>query len=77
MSMSISVVIPAYNAARYIGRALDSVLAQTHKPDEIIVVDDGSTDDTAGIVETYSSQVRLIRRENAGAKLKLTARRYG
>ena len=69
MSMSISVVIPAYNAARYIGRALDSVLAQTHKPDEIIVVDDGSTDDTAGIVETYSSQVRLIRRENAGASV--------
>jgi glycosyltransferase involved in cell wall biosynthesis len=69
MSMSISVVIPAYNAARYIGSALDSVLAQTHKPDEIIVVDDGSTDDTAGIVETYSSQVRLIRRENAGASV--------
>ncbi len=67
--MSISVVIPAYNTAKYIGRALDSVLAQTHKPDEIIVVDDGSTDDTAGIVETYSSQVRLIRRENAGASV--------
>ena len=67
--MSISVVIPAYNAARYIGRALDSVLAQTYKPDEIIVVDDGSTDDTADIVETYSSQVRLIRRESAGASV--------
>ena len=64
--MTISVVIPAYNAAEYIGRAIDSVLAQTRRPDEIIVVDDGSTDDTAGIVETYGSQVRLIRQENAG-----------
>jgi len=64
--MTISVVIPAYNAAEYIGRAIDSVLAQTRRPDEIIVVDDGSTDDTASIVETYGSQVRLIRQENAG-----------
>jgi len=61
--MTISVVIPAYNAAEYIGRAIDSVLAQTRRPDEIIVVDDGSTDDTAGIVETYGLQVRLIRQE--------------
>jgi len=64
--MTISVVIPAYNAAEYIGRAIDSVLAQTRRPDEIIVVDDGSTDDTASIVETYGSQVRLIRQENTG-----------
>jgi glycosyltransferase involved in cell wall biosynthesis len=64
--MTITVVIPAYNTAEYIGRAIDSVLAQTRRPDEIIVVDDGSTDDTSGIVETYGSQVRLIRRENAG-----------
>jgi glycosyltransferase involved in cell wall biosynthesis len=67
MSMSISVVIPAYNAAEYIGRAIDSVLAQTHRPDEIIIVDDGSTDDTCGAVAAYGSQVLLIRQENAGA----------
>lgn len=67
--MTISVVIPAYNAAEYIGRAIDSVLAQTHRPDEIIVVDDGSTDDTTGVVGSYGSEVRLIRQENAGVSV--------
>jgi glycosyltransferase involved in cell wall biosynthesis len=67
--MTISVVIPAYNAAEYIGRAIDSVLAQTRRPDEIIVVDDGSTDDTTAVVETYGPPVRLIRQENGGASI--------
>jgi len=67
MTMTISVVIPAYNSAKYIRRAIDSVLAQTRRPDEIIVADDGSTDDTAGVVETYGSDVQLIHQENAGA----------
>jgi len=69
MSMRISVVIPAYNAGRYIGRAIDSVLAQTRPPDEIIVVDDGSTDDTAAVVRGYGDKVRFIRQENAGASV--------
>ena len=64
---SISVVIPAYNAEKFINRAIDSVLAQTYQPDEIIVVDDGSTDDTVSVVSKYGSQVKLIRQENAGA----------
>ena len=63
----VSVVIPAYNAADHIARALDSVLAQTHRPDEIIVVDDGSTDNTAAVVKRYGPAVRYIRQENAGA----------
>ncbi len=67
MTMTIAVVIPAYNAAGYIRRAIDSVLAQTRRPDEIIVVDDGSTDDTATVVQSYGSGVRLIRQANAGA----------
>jgi len=68
-SYGLSVVIPAYNAEKYIGRAIDSVLAQSRRPDEIIVVDDGSTDGTAGVVESYGSQVRCIRQENGGASV--------
>ena len=69
MTMTICVVIPAYNSAKHIRRAIDSVLAQTRRPDEIVVVDDGSTDDTAGVVETYGSDVRVIHQENAGASV--------
>lgn len=65
--ISISVVIPAWNAARYIGAALDSVLSQSVAPDEIIVVNDGSTDDTPECVRRFGSQVRLIEQANAGA----------
>lgn len=63
---SISVVIPAYNSEAHIGRALDSVLAQTLCADEIIVVDDGSTDETGKVVASYGERVKYIRQENAG-----------
>jgi len=65
---TISVVIPLYNKAPHIARALDSVLAQSSQPDEIIVVDDGSTDGGAEIVAPYVQKhgVRLIRQKNAG-----------
>lgn len=63
---SVSVVIPAYNSAGCIRRAIDSALAQTATPIEIIVVDDGSKDDTAEVVGTYPEPVRLVRQENGG-----------
>lgn len=69
MSITVSAVIPAYNAGKYVGRAIESVLAQTHKPDEIIVVDDGSTDDTAEVVQRFGDAVRFIRQVNAGASI--------
>lgn len=59
--------MPAYNRARLIGRALDSVLTQSHQPDEIIVVDDGSTDRTADIVRSYGSRIHLIEAPHSGA----------
>lgn len=67
--ISISVVIPAYNAGEFISRAIDSVLSQSRRPDEIIVVDDGSTDETAGRIKKFGSQVRYIYQENAGASV--------
>ncbi|MGX2039602.1 glycosyltransferase family 2 protein [Methylocaldum sp. MU1018] len=61
-----SVVIPAFNRAREIPGCLDSVLAQRRQDFEIIVVDDGSIDDTARVVKSYGNRVRLIRQENRG-----------
>ena len=62
----ISVVIPAYNRAELIGETIDSVLAQTFQDFEIIVVDDGSTDDTATVIASYGSLVQYLYQENAG-----------
>jgi glycosyltransferase involved in cell wall biosynthesis len=63
---TISVVIPAYNAAPYVSRAIESALAQTYPPLEVIVVDDGSSDDTAEVVAAYEPRVRLLRQDNGG-----------
>jgi glycosyltransferase involved in cell wall biosynthesis len=63
--MSISVIIPAYNAGVTIARAIESVLNQTLPPDEVIVVDDGSTDDTAEVIKKFGNQVHYIFQENS------------
>lgn len=65
----ISVVIPAYNAGAYIARTIQSVLNQTSPPDEIIVVDDGSSDNTVEVVRTFGEKVILISQDNAGASV--------
>jgi glycosyltransferase involved in cell wall biosynthesis len=62
----VSVVIPCYNAERYIAATLRAVLAQAGAELEVIVVDDGSKDGSAALVEREFAQVRLIRRANAG-----------
>lgn len=65
--VSISVVVPLYNKRPHIGETLESILAQSTQPAEIIVVDDGSTDGSADIVARYEKRgVRLIRQKNAG-----------
>jgi glycosyltransferase involved in cell wall biosynthesis len=61
----VSVVIGVYNAERYIAEAIDSVLAQDHRPLELIVVDDGSTDGSGDVVRRYPEVVH-IRQENGG-----------
>jgi glycosyltransferase involved in cell wall biosynthesis len=66
MDALVSVVIPAHNSGTYIAPALDSILAQRHRPLEIVVVDDGSTDSTAQIVRAYAPEVRLIEQEQRG-----------
>ena len=68
-STTVSVVIPAYNAERTLGETLRSVIAQTHTNLEILVVDDGSTDDTARIADGFAmrdERVRVLRQANAG-----------
>src|SRR5258707_2696065 len=51
--MRVSVVVPCYNAAAFIGRTIESLLAQTYPADQFIVVDDGSTDDSAAAIRSY------------------------
>jgi glycosyltransferase involved in cell wall biosynthesis len=65
----VSVVVPAYNAAATVGEALESLLAQTHAAWDAIVVDDGSTDDTAAVVARFverDARIRLVQRPNGG-----------
>ncbi|MFN8443095.1 MAG: glycosyltransferase family A protein [Caldilineaceae bacterium] len=62
----ISVVVPVYNGARYLGAAIESILAQGWQRLELLVVDDGSTDQSVQIAEEYSPQVQCIRQANAG-----------
>ncbi len=65
----ISIVIPAFNCEKTIGRCLDSALAQTWSNTEIIAVDDGSTDQTGSILDTYQKEhgnIRVIHQENSG-----------
>jgi glycosyltransferase involved in cell wall biosynthesis len=62
----ISVIVPAYNAARTVGATVDSVLAQTFDDFELIVIDDGSRDDTAEVATRDDSRVTVVRTENGG-----------
>ena len=69
MEPKISVLVPAYNVAPWIGSTLDSILSQTYQNLEVIVVDDGSTDETAGILERYAARderVVIVHQPNAG-----------
>jgi glycosyltransferase involved in cell wall biosynthesis len=70
----ISCIVPVFNAERYLPEALNSILAQTYRHTEIIVADDGSTDQTAEQVAAYGSRIRYVRQPNAGPA---AARNFG
>ena len=64
--MNISCVIPVHNAERYLSEALDSALAQDWPLHEIIAVDDGSTDCTAGILRAYQNRIKIVAQPHSG-----------
>lgn len=69
MDTKISVIVPAYNIENYLARTLDSILAQTYSNLEIVVVNDGSKDNTAEIINTYAardSRIKAVHKENSG-----------
>jgi hypothetical protein len=63
---SVSVVVNTYNYGRFLGRAIDSALGQTHPPLEVIVVDDGSTDDSGAVIASYGERIVPIMKANGG-----------
>jgi len=74
MTSKVSVIIPCYNAARYVGETLESVRRQTWRNLEVIVVDDGSTDDSARIVDAFEGlDITLLRQPNRGQTVALNA----
>jgi len=63
----VSVILPVYNREAMVARAIESVLAQTYEPLELIVVDDGSTDGTRSVLESYGERVTILEQPNRGA----------
>lgn len=62
----VSIVIPNYNYAQFVGEAIDCALAQTHPEVEVIVVDDGSSDDSRAVIESYGDRIKTVFKENGG-----------
>jgi glycosyltransferase involved in cell wall biosynthesis len=69
---SVSAVVPAYNAELYVAETLEAILSQTRPPDEVIVVDDGSTDGTPDELARFRGEIRVVRQANQGTAGALT-----
>ncbi|HCA58980.1 MAG TPA: hypothetical protein DEP46_13490, partial [Blastocatellia bacterium] len=66
MKPLVSAIIPNYNYARYVGEAVESALGQTYPNIEVIVVDDGSTDNSLEVLEQYRDRIKIIAQKNSG-----------
>jgi glycosyltransferase involved in cell wall biosynthesis len=64
----VSVILPVYNRAGWVARAIESVLAQTYQRLELLVIDDGSTDDTLRVLESFGSRITILKQSHAGAE---------
>jgi glycosyltransferase involved in cell wall biosynthesis len=71
--MRVTALIPAFNSEPYVADALESVLEQTRKIDEVIVINDGSTDRTANVLATFGDRIHVIEQENQGSPAALNA----
>jgi glycosyltransferase involved in cell wall biosynthesis len=63
---TVSALVPVWNGAAFLGEALDSILAQEPAVDEVVVIDDGSTDGSGDLARSYGPRVRCVRRDHAG-----------
>lgn len=68
MTVRFSILMPVYNIEKYVRQTIDALLSQVFKDYEIVVVDDGSTDRTPEILESYASRIKVFRQPNAGAE---------
>lgn len=69
MKHRFSILMPAYNREKYVGQAVDSVLAQTFKDYELFAVDDGSTDLSAAVLASYGTRIKLLQQSNQGPEV--------
>src|ERR1700759_5289416 len=67
MSPTVSILIPCYNAEKYVGEAIECALGQTHSDVEVIVVDDGSTDDSWKVIQSFRGRITALTGPNRGA----------
>lgn len=72
----ISVIIPTYNRERFVTKAIDSILNQNFRDYEIIVIDDGSTDETRKVIEAYANKIRYVWQKNSGVSSERNAGMY-
>jgi glycosyltransferase involved in cell wall biosynthesis len=69
MTVPFSVLLPVYNRENYVRQAIDSVLSQTFRDFELLVIDDGSTDNSAEVLKSYGSKLKLIQQRNQGPEI--------